>query len=266
MGSTDHEVLTIRGLSKSFGDHRLLVNVELACDKGEIKALVGPNGAGKTTLFDIVSGLTLADKGDVLLEGRTLVGLQPHEIAALGVARLFQDLRLFENLTVLENVLVALTPSEDEEPMAGLLCGARVAAHERCRRTKALDLLGHVGLLEQAHRFAGELSSGQQKLTALARTFASDSGLLLLDEPSTSLDSDMTERASALIRRAAAAGTAVILIEHDLTFVGRVTDRVALLNLGSILIQGSLTELNRGSLFLDSFLGSQITDSAPGAS
>ncbi|MXP62660.1 ABC transporter ATP-binding protein [Roseomonas sp. M0104] len=228
--------LSVRGLDKHFGGLAAVQNVDLDLRPGVTTALVGPNGAGKTTVFNLITGNIPADAGDVLLDGASVRGLQPYQIARRGVARSFQDLRLFGRMSVRDNVLAALEPAPWLwQPGGG---GARRA------RAKAVETaLERTGLTAQADARAMDLAYAERKFLSLARILATGARIWLLDEPASGLDPNSRARFVALVRQAVSEGVTICLIEHNLDIVTELADRIAFLDRGAKLAEGEPQEI-----------------------
>jgi ABC-type branched-subunit amino acid transport system ATPase component len=221
-------LLTLRGLSKTFGGLAAVQSVDMELTQGVITALVGPNGAGKTTLFNLVTGNLPPDAGVITLEGRAITGLAPHRIARLGIARSFQDLRLFTHMSVRDNVLASV------ERTAWFWQGTSGAA----RRTATEAALDRTGLRAMAGARAVDLSYAEAKFLSLARILATGARIWLLDEPASGLDPASRSRFIALLRGAVAEGVTICLIEHNLDIVTEIADRIAFLDQGRKLAEG----------------------------
>jgi len=218
-------LLSMRGLSVSFGGLAAVQSVDMDLQEGIVTALAGPNGAGKTTLFNLVTGNLVASAGDVQLRGTSIIGRKPHDIARLGIARSFQDLRLFTHMTVRDNVLVALEPSSWLwQP------GGRAAYRKRLEKVD--DALEQTGLLHLADSRAIDLSYAETKFLSLARIIATGSNIWLLDEPASGLDVHSRGRFIALLREATSRGVTICLIEHNLDVMTEIADRIAFLDRG----------------------------------
>jgi branched-chain amino acid transport system permease protein len=203
-----------------------------------VTALVGPNGAGKTTVFNLLTGFLPPDVGAVTLHGREITRLAPWRSVRAGLARTFQDVRLFERMTVLDNVLAAI-PGQPGERLGPLfLTPWRARAAERENRARALGYLAFVGLADRADEIAAALAFGEQKLVALARLVATEADVLLLDEPASGVDVQWVHRILDLIRRLAAAGKTVCIVEHNLEVVTAVADRAYFMDAGRIIAEG----------------------------
>jgi len=225
-------LLTVTGLSKRFGGLQAVKDVSFRVEKGTVKALIGPNGAGKTTLFHLVSGVLPPDAGTVALRGESIHGRPPHRIAALGLSRTFQQIRLFAQMTAIENVMVGAHPRSRAGFLAGMFHLPWTWGEERDIERRARDALALVGIPELADADATSLSYGQQRAVELARALAADPELLLLDEPAAGLNMRETAELSALIGRIRARGVTVLIVEHDMGLVMNVSDEVAVLSYG----------------------------------
>ncbi len=225
-------LLTVTGLSKRFGGLQAVKDVSFRVEKGTVKALIGPNGAGKTTLFHLVSGVLPPDAGTVALRGESIHGCPPHRIAALGLSRTFQQIRLFAQMTALENVMVGAHPRSRAGFLAGMFHLPWTWGEERDIERRARDALALVGIPELADADATSLSYGQQRAVELARALAADPELLLLDEPAAGLNMRETTELAALIGRIRARGVTILIVEHDMGLVMNVSDEVAVLSYG----------------------------------
>lgn len=248
MRSTDvaEGVLDVRCVSKRFGGMAALSAVSLSARAGRVTALIGPNGAGKTTLFNVICGFIRPDSGSVWFENTELTTLAPHEVAAAGVGRLFQDARAFRRLSPLENALVALL-----DPIS--LQGGRmdeIAARERAR--SVLDL---VGLGSKANLPAEQLSFGEQKLVSVARLLANRSRLVLLDEPSAGVAPHVLDRIGSVTRNLAHEGCHVLLIEHDMQVVLDWCDDAYLMDEGRVVASGPPRELLSSTTLSRTYVG-----------
>ena len=248
-------LLEVRGLCKRFGGLQAVQDVSFGVEPGTVKALIGPNGAGKTTLFNLVSGVTAPDAGQVLLRGQAIQGRPPHEVAALGLSRTFQQIRLFPGMSALENVMVGAHVRGRAGFLAGLLRLPSTWREERAleaRARRALELveLGHLAAAE-----ATSLSYGQQRGVELARALASDPALLLLDEPAAGLNVRETDELARLIGRIRARGVTVLLVEHDMSLVMQVSDEVAVLCFGQKIADAAPRAVQRDPEVVRVYLG-----------
>jgi len=225
-------LLEVRGISKRFGGVQAVKDVSFQVRKGTVKALIGPNGAGKTTLFNLVSGVVAPDAGTVLFRGEAIQGRPPHRVAALGLSRTFQHIRLFAGMTALENVMVGRHPRTRAGFVAGMLHLPFTWREEReieARAREALEFLAIPGLADAE---ATSLSYGQQRAVELARALVSDPELLLLDEPAAGLNMRETVELAKLVGRIRERGITVLVVEHDMGLVMNVSDEVVVLSYG----------------------------------
>jgi len=230
-GPDNQVLLRISNLQKNFGGLKVTNDVSLDMRAGIVTTLVGPNGAGKTTLFNLITGHLVPTGGDILWNGKSIVG-QPHwKIARQGIARTFQDLRLFDQMTVLENVLSVM------EPVSWLWQpGGR--AGRRAREEKATHILERTRLIDKAHIRAIDLSYAERKFLSMARIMATDARMWLLDEPASGLDRGSYELFLELLRSEVRNGVTVCIIEHNLDIVVGISDRIAFLDQGRLLADG----------------------------
>jgi branched-chain amino acid transport system ATP-binding protein len=246
-------LLEVRGLCLDFGGVRALSGVDLRVDGGEVVALVGPNGSGKTTLFDCISGLRRPDSGEVELEGRSLIGLAPDGVACRGVSRTFQDLRPIPHLSVLDNLLVGRHLRFARRFGAALL---RRQGEERRQRRHCEELAERLGLAAWRSRPAGECPYGVQKRVELGRALASEPRLLLLDEPAAGLTAaERDELREVLLALGQRLGAALLVVEHDLGWAGRLAARMLALDGGRVIASGTPDAVRSSAAVARAFLG-----------
>jgi branched-chain amino acid transport system ATP-binding protein len=248
-------LLEVRGLSKRFGGLHAVRDVSFTVRRGTVKALIGPNGAGKTTLFHLVSGVLAPDAGSVLLGGEPLDGQPPHRIAARGLSRTFQQIRLFGQMTALENVMVGVHPRSKAGFVAGMLHLPWTWREERDVEKRARAALAFVGGEDLADAEATSLSYGQQRAVELARALAAEPELLLLDEPAAGLNMRETAELARLIGRIRERGITVLIVEHDMGLVMKVSDEVAVLSYGQKIADASPRAVQRDPEVIRVYLG-----------
>ncbi len=225
-------LLEVSGVSKRFGGVQAVKDVSFRVEKGTVKALIGPNGAGKTTLFNLVSGMAVPDAGAVRLRGEEIQGRPPHRIAALGLSRTFQQIRLFGQMTALENAMVGRHVRSRAGFVAGMFHLPWTWREEREIERAARDALAFLGIGELADLEASSLSYGQQRAVELARALAAEPELLLLDEPAAGLNMRETVELAKLVGRIRERGVTVLVVEHDMGLVMNVSDEVVVLSYG----------------------------------
>ena len=249
--------IVVENVTKTFGGVTALSSVSTEIVPGLITSLIGPNGAGKTTLFNVITGFYLPTEGRILLNGRPIHTLPPHQVAALGVSRTFQTALLFDEMTVLENVLVGQHRSLTGGFFASALALPRIGSLERRGRSEAMSDLRLVGLDRLAGFRAGSLAYGKKRLLELARALASKPKFLLLDEPAAGLNNEETSSLGGLITRIKEMGITVLLVEHDMSLVMDISDHVVVLNFGKKLAEGTPQEVRGDRRVIDAYLGEE---------
>jgi branched-chain amino acid transport system ATP-binding protein len=248
-------VLATEGLGIDFGGVRAVDEVSLAVEQGEIFAIIGPNGAGKTTLFNMISGLYSAPRGKVMLAGRDVTNQPAHLLARQGLSRTFQNLQIFFRMTALENVMVGRHLHENRNVLAHLFRLPSVVAQNRASRERAEELLALVGLSQLSGRSAGELPYGALKRLEIARALAAEPKVLLLDEPAAGCNAVETAEVDAVIQKIAAQGITVVLVEHDMKLVMKISNRIHVLDQGRTLAQGTAQEVRTNPAVVAAYLG-----------
>jgi branched-chain amino acid transport system ATP-binding protein len=250
-------LLEVQGVSKRFGGVRAVSDVSFRVEKGMIKAVIGPNGAGKTTLFNMVSGFVAPDAGTITFAGAPMQGEPPHRVAARGVSRTFQNIRLFAGMSALENVMVGRYLRASAGFLAGMLGLGRARREDGAARARALEVMAFLGIDHLAGAEATSLAYGQQRAVELARALASDPELLLLDEPAAGLNIRETRDLAALITRIRALGITVLLVEHDMSLVMGVCDEVLVLSYGEKIADADPPTVQKDPQVVKIYLGDE---------
>jgi branched-chain amino acid transport system ATP-binding protein len=249
-------LLSARNLTVRFGGVVAVNDVSFDVREGEVFTLIGPNGAGKTTVFNLISRIYQPTAGSISYQGQDITGVPPHEIAALGIARTFQNIELFEHASVLHNLLIGRHRHRRSSFWADLLFGSRVRETELASRRKVEEVIDFLDLQAYRDTMIAGLPYGVRKVVELARALATEPKLLLLDEPSSGLNVEETEDMAFWIEDIRdQLGITVLMVEHDMTLVSRVSDRVVALNQGQVLAAGTPREVQTHPGVVEAYLG-----------
>ncbi len=257
------KILDVKNLTKNFGGLTAVSNVNLHLNQGELVGLIGPNGAGKTTLFNLLTGVYTITEGSIELnvngKMEKIANLNPYIIANKGVTRTFQNIRLFKKLSVLENVKIAMNKEAKYGFLAAVLRLPVFYTKEKLITEKSLELLEFVGLKDKADVLASNLPYGEQRILEIARALATNPKLLFLDEPAAGMNPNETAELTKLIRRIKNDfNLTVILIEHDMSLVMNICERIYVLDYGSLIAEGIPEEIKTNKRVIEAYLGGEM--------
>ena len=250
-----NNLISVKNLKKSFGGLKAVDVQELSFKEGELTSIIGPNGAGKTTFFDLISGFQNADSGDILLNENNISNSQPYKIARMGMVRTFQLTKVFDRMTVLENLLFSGSEVNNDSFLRSILKLNSQKSYEKSLKEKAIEIMKDLNIGHMADSYARELSGGQKKLLELARAIINKPEILLLDEPLAGVNPKLAEDILSIIKTLSDNGITIIMVEHNIEAVMKISERIVVLAEGSLIADGSPSEIRSDKNVIEAYLG-----------
>ncbi len=250
-----NNLIEVKNLKKTFGGLTAVDIENLTFSKNELTSIIGPNGAGKTTFFDLISGFQNSDNGDIYLNDKDISNFQPYKIARMGMVRTFQLTKVFDRMTVLENLLFSGSEISNESLFKSIIKSKSQKNYEENLRDKARDIMDELNILHMEDSYARELSGGQKKLLELARSIINEPEILLLDEPLAGVNPKLAEVILSLIKKLSNKGITILMVEHNIEAVMKISDRIVVLAEGSLIADGNPNDIRTDTNVIEAYLG-----------
>ena len=250
-----NDIISVKNLQKSFGGLKAVDVNDLTFMEGQLTSIIGPNGAGKTTFFDLISGFQNADSGEVFLNEKNISNSQPYKIARMGMVRTFQLTKVFDRMTVMDNLLFSGSDINNDSFLNSIIKLNSQKLYENNLKEKAKDIMNDLNIDHMANSYARELSGGQKKLLELARAIINDPEILLLDEPLAGVNPKLAEDILSLIKRLSDNGITIIMVEHNIEAVMKISERIVVLAEGSLIADGNPNQIRNDKNVIEAYLG-----------
>ena len=250
-----NNLIAVNNLKKSFGGLKAVDVQELSFKEGELTSIIGPNGAGKTTFFDLISGFQDADSGSIFLKDKNISNAQPYKIARMGMVRTFQLTKVFDRMTVMENLLFSGSNIKNDSFLRSFIKLNSQKLYESNLREKANEIMNDLNIGHMANSYARELSGGQKKLLELARSIINEPEILLLDEPLAGVNPKLAEDILSLITKLSDSGITILMVEHNIEAVMKISERIVVLAEGSLIADGIPNEIRTDNNVIEAYLG-----------
>ena len=250
-----NDIVSVKNLQKSFGGLKAVDVNELTFMEGQLTSIIGPNGAGKTTFFDLISGFQNADSGEVFLNEKNISNSQPYKIARMGMVRTFQLTKVFDRMTVMDNLLFSGSDINNDSFLNSIIKLNSQKLYENNLKEKAKEIMKDLNIDHMANSYARELSGGQKKLLELARAIINDPEILLLDEPLAGVNPKLAEDILSLIKRLSDNGITIIMVEHNIEAVMKISERIVVLAEGSLIADGNPNQIRNDKNVIEAYLG-----------
>ena len=250
-----NDIISVKNLQKSFGGLKAVDVNDLTFMEGQLTSIIGPNGAGKTTFFDLISGFQNADSGEVFLNEKNISNSQPYKIARMGMVRTFQLTKVFDRMTVMDNLLFSGSDINNDSFLNSIIKLNSQKLYENNLKEKAKEIMKDLNIDHMANSYARELSGGQKKLLELARAIINDPEILLLDEPLAGVNPKLAEDILSLIKRLSDNGITIIMVEHNIEAVMKISERIVVFAEGSLIADGNPNQIRNDKNVIEAYLG-----------